>query len=191
MRQRIFLILLAISLMLPPVDRFVDPVMSRHLLLQMAGLALCGFFLGLTLPSERSEYDPYGVARLLFFIATVSFWMIPRSMDLTVQNNLFDNIMQLNHLSAGFMLGRGVSIMPFVVKTAASIYGLSMLLTVGIAYEQYESLLCAVYDMEMQREAGGYILTAFPFVFALFVFRTAKNLIGCSRTDQPEIKMGD
>ncbi|MES0488366.1 MAG: hypothetical protein ABUK01_00135 [Leptospirales bacterium] len=180
------------TLLIPGVDRYLDSEMSLHMIAQMWGLALLGVLTGKVDLSflttftftetfvetlARFKLNRYGVSALVFFIGTITFWMIPRSLDLAVINNSADYIMHINLFCAGLFLGKNLKKMPFVLKTAAGIYGLSMLISVGLTYTMYNSLLCATYDLEMQKETGELVLKIFWFAFVLFIILTAKNLV--------------
>jgi len=175
-------------LMLPVVDIYLDSIMALHMSAQMGGLVLLGVLTAKTIKKPLNIFpilkagktlklNQYGVSSLIFFLGTITFWMIPRSLDLAVTDNMVDYIMHINLFCAGFLLGKSLEKMPFVLKTAAGIYGLSMWISAGLTYSRYNLLLCATYDLEMQKETGELLLNIFWFAFILFLILTAKNLI--------------
>lgn len=180
-----FLLWLAAALLfVPALDAKLDEVMADHLVYQMGPLALLGVVsgaLGLGRLGGHEVLNRYGAAGLIFFLGTLSFWMIPRSVDLAALNHGADMLMQGNLFVGGLFLGASLPRMPFVLKSAAGIYGLAMLFSLAQAYQSYETLLCAAYDLEMQREAGERLMVVFPFLFVLFLALSAKNLVRYAR----------
>ncbi len=186
--------LFAFVLFLPRVDAYLDERMSYHLIYQVGGLLLAGVLTGwlrakrhaghssaFTLKGKgidiRALTNPGGVSGLIFFLGTLLFWMIPRSVDLAVLDNRADYLMQANLFIAGYWLGQSLRRMPFVLKTAAGIYGLAMFYSMSHVYENYGSLLCAAYDLEMQKETGRRLFFIFPLLFLLFLILSARNLV--------------
>jgi len=176
-----FLLMITFILILPPVDNYLDSYMPFHYSVQLGGAIATGIMTGLSGSwFKKIITTKYTASSLLFFIGTITFWMIPRSMDLAVNNNFVDTVMFFNLYLASLLLGVTLVNGAFVLKSALGIYGLSMLLTMGIIFTQYETILCAVYTLEMQKETGKVLLILFSVFFLLFLFRSSRSLITLS-----------
>ena len=158
-------IALFLALITPPLDDYLDSVMSLHMLIQIPLLVVLGYVLKGKVKWNVESYNPYGLSGLILLIGTLLFWMIPHSIDMAVLLDRVDFIMHLNLVIAGFAFGQSHILMPFPLKAALAIYSLSMLITMGITYSNYESLLCATYSLEQQKELGFYILLLSPVGF--------------------------
>jgi len=171
-------VLLVAILFIPRVRTLLDSEMYLKMLVQVPGLTILSFIVGLRMDKFRNAETGFlnmlarnGSTALVFLFGAQTFWMLPRSLDLSVYNKIAEIFLFLNLVVAGFAFGAGFKTAPFVLKTAFSIYGLAMALTMGIVYIHFNSLICAVYTIEMQHTAGRYTLYVFPFVFALFLYR--------------------
>lgn len=185
-----FVNIMALMFFIPAVNRFANQYMYIKLIVEVHGLVFAAILLGIRLQkvlklSDGEENDikkfiekfnPLGITSIIFLIGSLVFWMIPRSVDLMVINDLVNYIMLANIYMAGIFFGISLLLMPFSLKTAVAIYGLSMMLTLGTIDLSVNGLLCAVYDIEMQRQTGEYFLKLFPFLFILFLYRVYKNL---------------
>ncbi|GMT48948.1 MAG: hypothetical protein IEMM0008_0487 [bacterium] len=139
----------------PPIDNYLDANMMRHMTIQIPSLIFMGYFASRRLTGiHLSDINPYGLTGIIFFIGSLSFWMIPHSLDETILSNWIDMLMHVNMILAGFFLGKSIRLMPFVLRTAVSIYFIGMLLSASIIYLNYFSLLCASYTLEQQKETG-------------------------------------
>jgi hypothetical protein len=169
-------------LLIPGVRHRLDAEMYLKMLVQIPALTIAGFIIGLNLKTIAGKppflecLRRHGASSLVFLFGTQTFWMLPRSLDLSVYNEFAGLVLQTNVVAAGFLFGVGFKSAPFVLKTAFSIYGLSMALAMGIIYIHFNALICAVYTVEMQRVAGKYALYVFPFVFVLFLYRLFYNM---------------
>ncbi len=139
----------------PPIDNYLDASMMRHMIIQMPLLIFMGYLASRRLINiDLSSINPYGLTGIIFFLGSLGFWMIPHSLDRTIISNWTDMLMHFNMLLAGFFLGKSIGLMPFILRTAISIYFVGMLLSVSIIYLNYFSLLCASYTLEQQKETG-------------------------------------
>jgi len=171
MKRTVWHALAAAILINPFVDPHFDREMARQMLLQIPALFWIGFSLG-SRNSERNHFcDPNGLSGLVFLVGTVAFWFTPRSLDMAVIFDPVDQLMHLNFLVAGFLFAGSVRRMGSIIKIAAGIYALSMVLAMGMLYLTYDSLLCTTYTIEQQKEVGRMLIFAFfPLFFIFFVF---------------------
>lgn len=155
-----FLILLAT----PPLDPWLDRTMPRLLVLQVPAWLGLGWLAGLALPMRPRSWNPLGLTGLAFFVGSVAFWMIPRSVDATQTSELVDQLMHANLLVAGAGLAASRRSLPFVAKGALGIYGASMTFALGMIYTRYGDLLCGAFDLAQQRATGRWMLGLSPLV---------------------------
>ncbi|MDH5681624.1 MAG: hypothetical protein OEZ36_08555, partial [Spirochaetota bacterium] len=165
-----------IVLVIPPVDKYLDANMSRHMLIQIPFLLVLGYLSGHRLRHKLISSNQRGLPGFIFFVGTMIFWMIPRSLDEAALSSLVDNMMHFNMLLAGFALGHSASRLTFPLKGALAIYGLSMIISMGFAYSNYNSLICAAYNLEQQRELGGYLLYLSPVLFIALIIWVGYHL---------------
>ncbi|MDH4199051.1 MAG: hypothetical protein OEV66_01605 [Spirochaetia bacterium] len=158
----------------------MNEIMYVKLIFQILGTAFCGVISGLKTARVSERFHLHS-GSIVFFIGTIAFWTIPRSVDLSVLHYYAHIIMLCNLFFAGFFLGTNLKHMSFVLKMALGIYGLSMFLTTGLVYYSYESLLCAVYTIEMQNLTGKIMLQIFPFAGIFFIYRLFENFRKMSR----------
>jgi len=175
-----FSLFFLLATFIPNVHKLLNSEMYLKMLVQIPAYSILSFIIGLKLRSLNNkvilQISKHGSSALIFLFGSQTFWMIPRSLDLSVYNEAFAILLPLNLIGAGFLFGIAFKSAPFVLKTAFSIYGLAMFLAMGIIYINFNSLICAVFSIEMQHLAGKYILYVFPFVFVLFLYRLFYNM---------------
>jgi hypothetical protein len=174
---------IAAVILVPRILTITNEIMYLKLFVQIIGLTILAIYSGIQFPAKfiSDENGDKGATAIIFFAGTITFWMIPRSVDLTAQNLFMNYVMLGNLFFAGYFLGASLKLMPFVLKTAGIIYGLSMVLTMGMIYYVSKGLLCAVYTIEMQNTSGLYLLRFFPVLFISFLIFAAGNLKGISK----------
>jgi len=172
---------IACLLQIPAVDRYLDQTMQLHIIGQLLPLVVAGFIMGRTLFVEFVErnfieYDYYGAGTVLFFVGSIIFWMIPRTLDLAVTSQTVDYVMQAELFFSAALLGAIRRSLPFTLKTGAGIYGLAMWGSMGYGYSIYNKLLCSVYDITMQQQTGVIILKLFPVWIIVFIYSFIRDL---------------
>ncbi|KEF37276.1 hypothetical protein M670_03523 [Schinkia azotoformans MEV2011] len=84
---------LFILLALPPVKQLMESHMVGQMIIQLPLLVLAGFFIGeaiktkITVDQNSSKLN--GVAGILLAVFTISYWMLPRAMDASINDGLF------------------------------------------------------------------------------------------------------
>ncbi|MDH5682640.1 MAG: hypothetical protein OEZ36_13705 [Spirochaetota bacterium] len=156
-------------LITPPVDNYLDANMSRHMLIQIPLLLLLGYVSGHRFRHSLFSSNNRGLPGFIFFVGTIIFWMIPRSLDEAALSNHIDTIMHFNMAIAGFALGHSASRLSFPLKGALAVYSLSMIISMGFAYSNYNSLICAAYNLNQQRELGSFLLYLSPVLFIALI----------------------
>lgn len=179
MNRRALVWVLAVALLAAsPLDDWLDRAEPRLLLLEIPGWLALGYVAGRRFRGKSwvVTVNPLGLTGLAFFVGSLGFWMIPRSVDRIGTSELADQLMHANLLAAGLALSASRSLMPFVVRSAGAIYATSMIFALGMVYAHYSALLCGTFDLAQQRETGHWLLLAFPVVVALTVISGARAL---------------
>jgi cytochrome c oxidase assembly factor CtaG len=152
----------------PLADARLIRTQPRFVLLHVPLWLALGYVAGRHLRAVRrpraEPWNPLGLTGLVFFVGTLAFWMIPRSVDSAVLSRGVDQLLHASLLAAGFTLAWSMPIMPFVVRAALGIYGASMVLSLGALYTSYSALLCGTFTLAEQRQTGKWLTLAFPFI---------------------------
>ena len=163
-----------IALAASPLDAWLDETMSRLILIQMPAWLALGWLASLLAGQKRlrpRSWNRHGLTGLILAVGAVSFWMIPRSVDLIGASELADQAMHASLLAAGLLLGLSTPALPFVLRAVLGIYGASMTFALGMLYGHYGALLCGTFDLIQQKTAGGYLLILCPIVVLLVLYR--------------------
>lgn len=155
----------------PLVDGYLIRTQPRFVVIHLPAWLILGYLAGRHLVREprARAWNPMGLTGLVFFVGTLAFWMIPRSVDSAVLSGAVDQVLHLSLLCAGFALGWSVPAMPFVLRAAGGIYGASMTFALGALYTHYSGLLCGTFTLLQQRQTGHqlYILSGLIVVLVL------------------------
>lgn len=167
---------LVVLLASPLADPFLTRTQPRFLLLHFAVWVALGYLAGRHLrsrPGDRlytASWNPLGLTGLVFFIGSLAFWMIPRSVDAAALSPGVDQLFHASLLAAGFALAWSMPAMPFVLRAALGIYGVSMIFSLGAVYTHSTTLLCGTFTLAEQRQTGQYLyLLCPPAIVALLV----------------------
>ncbi len=155
----------------PLVDAYLTHTQPRFVVLHVPAWLVLGYLAGHHLRSTRAtRSNPLGLTGFVFFVGSLTLWMIPRSVDSAVLSVWIDQLLHVNLLVAGFALGWSVLAMPFVLRAAIGIYGASMTFALGALYTHYSALLCGTFTLAQQKQTGQalYVLSAL-IVIAVFV----------------------
>lgn len=84
---------LLILLSFPPVKQLMETYMVGQMIVQLPLLVLAGFYIGKAIrakiPIDQTEFNTNGVPGILLAIFTISFWMLPRSIDASINEEIF------------------------------------------------------------------------------------------------------
>jgi len=153
----------------PLVDSYMTETQPRFVVLHVPAWLVLGYLAGHRLRTARpAPWNPLGLTGLVFFLGSLTFWMIPRSVDAAALSAWVDQLLHANLLAAGFALAWSVPVMPFVLRAAIGVYGASMIFSLGALYTHYSALLCGTFTLAEQKQTGQllYLLSA-PLVIAL------------------------
>jgi hypothetical protein len=81
-------------LALPPIVSILESNMVGHMLVQIPGLILGGIFLGYAIKGKwiksESGFNEGGIPSILLAVILLSFWALPRSLDMALTNSLME-----------------------------------------------------------------------------------------------------
>ena len=165
-----------IFMLWPQVDLFFDSTMSRHMVLQPIIFTFLGLLIGKKIRFDFGVFNVFGISGLIFFISNYLFWMLPRSLDLTLINEVVDKSCHICLVLGGFILAKSVARMAFFVRAAFGINFLAMFSALGLFYSVYEEQACASYSLIQQKEAGiDFLAVTFPLWLAHLIWIFTKN----------------
>jgi hypothetical protein len=175
-RRVVLWTLLVLVLAASPLDTWLDRAMPRLLLVEMPAWLALGWVAGSRMGARPNAWNPGGLTGLAFFLGALAFWTLPRSVDAIGASEVVDQLMHASLLAGGAGLALSVPSMPFVVRGALGIYGVSMTFALGMLYASYRALLCGTFDLVQQRATGQWLLVASPFLVVLVLGGGARAL---------------
>lgn len=148
---------------------WLSVTMPRHQLIQLPAMLMLGVVLayGLYRPSLKDIY--WGIASLVFVMASLVFWMLPRSVDYAVINTGFNRVMHVNMIICGFLLVTVLRDVIFEIKILFMGMVTAMLLATGITLRVFNILLCSSFDINQQKQTGLYLLIAGIILFGVTI----------------------
>lgn len=163
-QQRLRLLLAAALLLwLPGVGGWLKQTMLSHMLVQASLLVLVGYGLGATLMQGDSSVSArirtlartYRWAFLLMAVTTLVVWMVPRLLDLAVENLWVDVAKALSLVfAAGVPLAWSWRSLPVVLRCVLHVEALATVWRLGWLYLDSPVRLCSRYGLEDQQRLG-------------------------------------
>lgn len=182
---RLIWLIVIVVLAFSPLNKWLDQKQPRLLLMEMPAWFSLGWMAGVRFRSYQQSFNPHGLTGFIFFLGTLGFWMIPRSVDLISISTVADQMMHANFLVAGAVFSASRFKMPFVLRAAGAIYGTSMIFSLGMLYTGFSALLCGSFDLEQQKQTGRLLLLATPTIMVLAIVRGAYALDRESKVPDP------
>lgn len=173
MIRRVLWLLSVGVLILPPLDPLLDHSMAGQMALQMPLLAALGFLARGCWPALQLRTDAQAAAAVVFAAGSLVFWMLPRSLDATVNVWWADQLMHANWLAVGWLLAAGSSRLRFHARFATGIYFAAMILAAGIVYASAVIPVCSNYSIRQQIFAGSLLLWIGATLFVVILARAA------------------
>jgi hypothetical protein len=166
----ILIILILFWLLSFPMNDWLSATMPRHQILQLPAMFGFGFILGIYFSGLNIKETSWGIASLIFIMASFVFWMLPHSIDYAVINSTFNRIMHLNMFIAGILLMPVLRNILFEIKILFLGMLSAMMLATGITLRAFNILLCSSFDISQQKETGFYlIVTGFLLFIVTFI----------------------
>ncbi|MEO6843776.1 MAG: hypothetical protein ABI184_01315 [Ginsengibacter sp.] len=163
----VLIILLFFVLLSFPLNDWLSASMPRHQIIQLPAMFLLGVILGAIFPSLNIKETSWGIAVLIFIMASFIFWMLPHSIDYAVINSRFNRIMHLNMFVGGFFLWPVLRNILFEIKILFLGMLSAMMLATGITLRAFNILLCSSFDIGQQKETGFYLIIIGFLLFVL------------------------
>lgn len=149
--------------------------MQRHQIIQLPLMVLIGIILSYGFPNKVINGIHYSIAILILIMSSFIFWMIPRSIDLTILYPWFNRLMHINMIVVGFYIIITLRNLILELKIAFLLMLCAMLITSGLALHNIKILLCSSFSIEQQNITGLYlmIIGISFFIYTLIVlFKT-------------------
>ena len=163
----VLIILLLFILLSYPLNEWLSATMPRHQIIQLPAMFGLGLILGIHFSNLNIKKTSWGIAILIFTMASFIFWMIPHSIDNTVINATFNRVMHLNMLITGILLIAVLRNIRFEIKILFLGMLSAMMLATGITLRAFDILLCSSFDIGQQKETGFYLIIIGFLLFVL------------------------
>jgi len=163
----ILIVLLLAALLSFPLNGWLSVSMPRHQLIQLPAMFLLGLALGANFSSLNIKDTSWGIAALIFILASFIFWILPHSIDYAVINPGFNRIMHLNMFIAGMLLFPVLRNILFEIKILFMGMLSAMMLATGITLRAFNILLCSSFNISQQKETGFYLIIIGFLLFIL------------------------
>ena len=162
----VVVVLLLFILLSYPLNGWLSSTMPRHQIIQLPAMFVLGLFTGLSFSGIVIKETSWGIAALIFIMASFVFWMLPHSIDEAVINPAINRVMHANMLVAGFLLMPALRNIVFEIKILFLGMLAAMVLATGIALRAFDILLCSSFSIDQQKDTGLYLMI---IGFLLFV----------------------
>ncbi|MBS1558057.1 MAG: hypothetical protein JST69_04950 [Bacteroidetes bacterium] len=150
-----------------PMNDWFSLTMPRHQVLQLPAMFTLGIALAILFKKVNIHAISWGIAVLIMVMTSLIFWMLPRSIDLTIVYPWFNRVMHVTMLMAGFFTITVWRNIIFEIKITFPGMVAAMVLATGLALRTFTILLCSSFTLEQQKETGLYLIV---IGFVLFVF---------------------
>lgn len=156
--------LLLIVLAIPPVRTGMQTTMTLQMLAQLPLLAVAGWLLAEAVPRRIDDalarWNGSGIAGLLLASLVGMFWMLPRMMDVSVNEGGW---MLAKFVSVPLLIGLPVALSwphaGFVVRGVVLLEVIASAFRLGWLYLVSPERLCSNYLLGDQQRLGKYLLT--------------------------------
>lgn len=164
-------------LTLPPVRHLMESHMVGQMLVQLPLLVLAGFFIGeaikTKIPVDQNSTKSSGVAGILLVIFTISYWMLPRAIDASI-NDVWFGILKYSTLPllAGIPLSLCWRKLHPLWKNFVWANNISMFGVMGWLFIISPVRLCNNYLLGQQILVGQIFLLITALIILYFIFRS-------------------
>ena len=163
---------LLIVLALPPIRSELEAGLVSHLLLQIPLLAYGGWLAGVALRSTDNspleDWDRHGVSGIILAVCIALFWMLPRSIETSLNQPGYELAKFLSVPFAGFALALSYPRAPLLLRGLLLSHVVSMFGVLAWTFLAAPVRLCLAYLASEQLTAG-YILLATGLVLAAYL----------------------
>ncbi len=146
-------------LALPGIRRFLESTMLSHVLIELPGLVLVGYLIGLSarpwFNRNLCSWNQGGLTGLVFVVTIGLFWMLPRWLDASLDYN---SVEVAKYLSLPLMIGVPLALswpnIHVILRGFLKANFLSMLVVLGWLYSVAPVRLCNNYLNSDQENLG-------------------------------------
>ena len=163
----VLILLLLFYLISFPLNGWLSATMPRHQIIQLPAMFMLGLILALNFRKWIISDLSWVIAVFIFIMASLIFWMLPRSIDLSVLYPGFNMVMHFNMFLAGGLLIAVLRRILFEVKILFLGMFSAMLLVTGITLRTFDILLCSSFNVEQQEQTGLYLIIIGSLMFLL------------------------
>lgn len=181
--MKIIWVIIIFIVISPPLEMYFQATMSRLMLIQIPLLILLGFIAGKSIKYGKNSWNYLGLNGLIFFMGSLSFWMLPSSFDEIIFNNFIKYAMYIDMIFAGFMLEKSLLHMNFITKISFCSYLLAMLASMGILYFNARFLICGAFTIDQQQILGRNLIIASFILFIFMLYWSVSLLNKNNRTE--------
>jgi len=148
-----------------PLNEWFSLTMVRHQILQLPYMFILGSITGQIFNPARCKNRSLKIALLIAAMATLVFWMLPRSIDLTIIYPWFNRAMHGSVFIAGIATVWGLCENFFEAQIAFPLMLAAMLITGGAALRSFTILLCSSFTLADQQATGFYLMGIGTLIF--------------------------
>ncbi len=159
-----------------PLNTWLSATMPRHQIIQLPAMVILGVLLAMPMHRLQVKDTAWGIALLIYVMASLIFWMLPHSIDYAFVETWFNRLMHVNMVTVGLFITAVMRGIRFEVKILFIGMVASMLMATGVALRSFNILLCSSYSIDQQRETGMYVILIGVAVYILTVVTFGRML---------------
>lgn len=154
-----------------PLNEWLSKTMTRHQLIEIPVVLFLGVLTGKKVFAFNTKNNNIAVAFIIFVMASLIFWMLPKSVDLAAISPSFNKVMDIHIFVTGLMIASVLNDTIFEIKVFFLGMMAAMLMAVGVTLRVFDLLLCSSYSIQQQWETGLYmiILSVILFIYTTYV----------------------
>jgi hypothetical protein len=174
-KQRTLGALLLLGLSLPAFRELLQAQMHVHMLVQLPALALAGALLAGSNPHVPSHgqrvWNANGITGLCLALFVMTLSMVPRLLDMTVTDPLWNTGKFAAFLLCGFALRRSWRQAGWVLQGFFLGNLLPMMAVVGVIYQESPLRVCNAYGLGDQQTTGFWMVLSASAVAGVWLWR--------------------
>lgn len=159
-----------------PLNTWLSATMPRHQIIQLPAMVILGVLLAMPMHRLQVKDTAWGIALLIYVMASLIFWMLPHSIDYAFVEPWFNRLMHVNMVTVGLFITAVMRGIRFEVKILFIGMVASMLMATGVALRSFNILLCSSYSIDQQRETGMYVILIGVAVYIVTVITFGRML---------------
>lgn len=158
-------------LALPPIRSALEAGLVSHMLLQIPMLGYGGWLIGATprnmVGNTLEDWDKHGVTGFVLAVCIALFWMLPRSIETSLEAPGHELAKFLSVPLAGFALARSFPRAPVLLRGLLLSHVVSMFGVLAWTFLAAPIRLCISY-LASEQVTAGYVLLATGLAFSTY-----------------------